>query len=185
MIIFLKHNKHTSLGNLAGTPFWGYQRTGCMGKQPSRVKKSKTVMELPGAENQEKGRQRQSSLLVMLILVRRILISVRFLERLQVITLLWYFSQRQVAVGFRKPFCCHPASSTGLAVALQNSHVATIFMTERAFQQGVKGKASEAWQKHTLCSVVPLGTFPEFRQVSMEPVDQSFYFHLWFVNFLY
>lgn len=31
-------------------------------------------------------------------------------------------------------------------------------------------------------SVVPLGTFPEFRQVSMEPGGQSFYFHSWFVT---
>jgi len=121
-----------------------------------------------GAENQEKGRQRQSSLLVMLILVRQILISVRILERLQVITLLWYFSQHQVAGGFRKPFCHHLSSSTGLAMGLQNSRVAMIFKTEQAFHQGVKVKTCEARKKHILCSVVPLGTFPEFRQVSMD-----------------
>lgn len=35
-------------------------------------------------------------------------------------------------------------------MALQNSYVAMIFKTEQAFHQGVKGKASEAWEKHLL-----------------------------------
>lgn len=113
-----------------------------MGKHSPCVKKSR-LNRVTQTENQEKGRQRQS-LLVMLILVRQILISVRFLERLQVISLLWKFSQLQVAGGFRKPFCHHLSSSTGLTMALQNSHVAMIFKTEQTFHQGVKGKASEA-----------------------------------------
>lgn len=140
----MKHNNHTSSGNPAGLPFEDTKGQRVWASS-LRVGRNQDCHGVTCAEIQEKGRQRQSSLLVMLILVRQILISIKVPGGgLQVITLLWNFSQRQVAGGFRKPFCCHPSSSTGLTMALQNSYVAMIFKTEQAFHQGVKGKASEA-----------------------------------------